>query len=127
MSCNSCKKDLFIVNKKYGLCDDCNYFRINGATKQEIYHRRSLKKNKTTKVYTIKQTTKKESVVKNKLSIIKNEIRLEAIQSDTYFCKGCGLGTSCDCSHILPVGSFKELETDKENIDLLCRDCHNIS
>ena len=70
MSCNSCKKDLFIVNKKYGLCDDCNYFRINGATKQEIYHRRSLKKNKTTKVYTIKQTTKKESVVKNKLRIV---------------------------------------------------------
>ena len=74
----------------------------------------------------IKQQTSKEADIKSHLSAIKNEIRLDAIQSNEYFCKGCGHTGVLDCSHILSVGKYKHLELVKENIQLLCRHCHLI-
>lgn len=38
--CNNCKREKPIVNKRYGLCDNCNYLRLNGKTKQEVYKER---------------------------------------------------------------------------------------
>lgn len=35
----------YIVNKKYGLCDDCNYARLhNGRSKREVYAERSVQR-----------------------------------------------------------------------------------
>ena len=77
----------------------------------------------------IKRTTSSEATVKKKLSKIKKEIRLEAIQDGTYYCQGCG-GKNPDCSvidvsHIMSVGQYKLLELVKENMQLLGRPCHN--
>lgn len=134
MCCSNCKKEKFIVNKKYNLCDDCNYYRLNGKTKQEAYQERAQSKPK--KVYKLKSSplknkqkvkvqTDKEKQIKNKLSTLKNSIREKAISNQEYFCWGCGKGgEQLDCSHILSVGQRKDLELEEENINLLCRECH---
>ena len=75
----------------------------------------------------VKRQTLKEAGVKSKLSILKREIEMEAVQNNEYFCKGCGISKAgLDKSHILPVGQFKHLELVKENIQLLCREDHII-
>lgn len=134
MSCSRCEKQKFIVNKKYNLCDDCNYYRLNGKTKQEVYQEKASQKSKKTyqtkksqlkKVSKIKIQTQKEKQVKNKLSQLKNQIREKAALNNQYFCWGCGKGgVQLDCSHILSVGQRKDLELQEENINLFCRSCH---
>lgn len=75
----------------------------------------------------VKKQTSKEKTVKNKLSALKKEIELEAIQNNEYYCTGCGkTQAGLDKSHILPVGTHKHLEVVKENIQLMCRSCHII-
>lgn len=74
----------------------------------------------------VKPQRDEEKEVKVALSKLKNDIRLEAVQNNEYFCKGCGKGGKyLDCSHILAVGYRKDLELCKENIQLLCRRCHS--
>lgn len=141
MPCNNCKRNLPIVNKKYGLCPDCNSVRLTGSTLQERHvesvlkfrHKTEEKAKQATPVEygssklrtPIKKQTSKEAAVKLKLSTVKQDIRLEAIQNNEYFCKGCGCTEALDCSHILSVGQYKALELVKENIQLMCRQrCH---
>lgn len=134
MSCNKCKQEKGIVNKKYNLCYECNFQRTHkGETllefqkrKQKEYQQKQLSKpgKKLVSKKPIKKQTAKESTIKSKLSILKNEIRLEAIQNGEYYCQGCGSADSLDCSHILSVSLYKYLELVKENIQLLCRTCH---
>jgi 5-methylcytosine-specific restriction endonuclease McrA len=73
----------------------------------------------------IKAQTTEEALIKKQLSALKQEIRLEAVQNNEYYCCGCGKTGVLDCSHILSVGQFKHLELVKENIQLLCRECHH--
>lgn len=150
MTCSgkNCSKEQ-IVNVKYNLCENCNSIRITGKS---LFERRSESAKKfqgkqisnvtkekkdrglfvrsivtpvSVKVFKpIKQQTAKEAGIKTKLSALKNDIRLDAVQNNEYFCKGCGCTGSLDCSHILSVGKFKHLELVKENIQLLCRVCH---
>lgn len=131
--CKQCKKNHHIVNKKYQLCDDCNYKRLHkGKSKQEIFLEK--KKNKPTlykKVQQfknkkpIKQQTIKQSNRQIELSRLKFEIELEAKQHNNYFCWGCGVSVPhLDKSHILSIGKRKDLELEKDNINLFCRSCH---
>lgn len=137
MCCSKCKENKPIVNKKYNLCDDCNFMRLHdGKTKAEVYSERA--KDKEPKVYIIKskstpsrsskpikQQTAKEKTRKNELSRVKSEIELDAVQDGKYYCWGCGHAKGgLDKSHILSVKQRKDLELDKENINLFCRDCH---
>lgn len=112
------------VNKKYKLCNECNYKRLHdGKSRVEIL----LTKQKPKKRYTLRQQTKKQPIISKQLSALKSEIELEKIQNGEYYCKGCGISKSgLDKSHILSVGRYKNLELVKKNIQLLCRDCHNI-
>lgn len=140
-NCEICSKAKPIVNKKYGACDDCNYFRIHGVTKQEAMKGKQaewMKKMQQKQIQRqlatpkkptapIKQQTSKESSIKTKLACIKREIDLEEVQNGTYFCKGCGHShVGLDKSHILSVGLYKHLELVKENMQLMCRKCHTI-
>ena len=134
--CNNCNKLKYIVNRKNMQCQDCNHFRLHNETIQETQNRKSkqyqekaklkVPKVQTTpkKIYKLKQSTSKQSLLNQKLSEVKNEIEMEAIQNDMYFCQGCGKGGGLDKSHILSIRQRKDLELIKENIDLLCRDCH---
>lgn len=147
MAClgQDCKSER-IVNVKYNLCNNCNSLRITGKTlferqvesskKSQSKQPSEPKEKKDRGLYVrsgtisnpsgIKKQTGKESIIKSQLSILKNKIRLYAIQNNEYFCKGCGCTGSLDCSHILSVGLFKHLELCEENIQLLCRYCHLI-
>lgn len=144
--CKGCERQSYIVNRKRMLCDECNHVRLHGESKQqtqakqtqkyqEKYQAKQLNKPIVTKVYefkpkknyVIRQSTKKEEIQKSLLSLVKKRVRKEAIDSDTYYCWGCGDGSqNLDCSHILSVKQRKDLELEQENINLFCRDCHNI-
>lgn len=119
------------VNKKYDLCDDHNYVRLNGKTKQQAFQEKVQTRVKA--IYTPSRKTYRpprqqrpeETLIKQKLSALKTEIEMDAIHSNEYYCKGCGKShPGLDKSHILSVGQFKHLELMKANIQLLCRDCH---
>ena len=206
--CKKCNQSKPLVNLKYELCDDCNFFRLNGVTKQEKYRKKSeenqLKKSvkvvvsdikkqpvtikelhpegsfrffhnnrqekyegkgikildievvgfhksyktlileddsilhcterdivkklpiqKEIKKVKIKQQTDKTRKNEEQLKKLKDSISNKAVQNGTYQCSGCGRGDEwLDRSHILSVKQRKDLELVEENIDLLCRSCH---
>lgn len=120
------------------LCQGCNHFRLHGETIQETQQKQNAKyienarektKNRPIsppKIYTIKQSSSKNTTQKAKLSELKFSISEEALLNDEYYCKGCGHSNGgLDRSHILSVKQRPDLELDKDNIDLLCRTCHN--
>lgn len=206
-NCKKCNQSKPLVNLKYELCDDCNFFRLNGITKQEKYRRKSeenqLKKSvkvvvsdvkkqivtikelhpegsfrffhnnreeeyegkrikiveiivkgfkqykvqlledkshlycteydivkklpiqREIKEVKIKQQTDKTRKNEEQLKKLKDSISNKAVKNGTYFCSGCGRGDEwLDRSHILSVKQRKDLELVEENIDLLCRSCH---
>lgn len=132
------------MNKKYNLCGDCVFEKSHdGKTRAQVYSERAAAKqaevhDRMSKLYApsrhkyipnhqkpIKQQTKKEKEVKSKLSEIKTAIDMDEVQNGTYYCKGCGHSkVGLDKSHILAVGQRKDLELDKNNMRLHCRNCH---
>lgn len=122
--CKDCNKERYIVNKKYYLCDDCNYKRMHsGLSKQEVAQSKAPKERKIKKYYI--KPKKKEIKIKSALSELKTYKELEAIHNDEYFCKGCGISyPGLDKSHILSVGQRKDMELIGDNIQLMCRKCH---
>jgi 5-methylcytosine-specific restriction endonuclease McrA len=138
--CKGCGENHYLVNLTKQLCDNCNYFRLHGQTRQEregkkhqewlergMAKQASKQSLKQPKVYTIKTATKKEANNLVKLVELKKKITLKAIQEDMYFCWGCGKGEEgLDKSHILSVKQRKDLELDEDNINLFCRKCHVI-
>lgn len=132
-NCSKCNLPKPIVNKKYNLCDDCNYMRLHdGKSKAEVLREKASTKIATVKHYQFKskkplsssQKTAKQIVIDKALQALKNSIRIDEQQNGTYYCKGCGHTHKLDCSHILSVKHRKDLELVRENINLLCRTCH---
>lgn len=94
-----------------------------------LYHSNAKKRNenKREKIAIIrgvkKQTKqqKKENSIKNELSSIKKEAKINHGTK----CEGCLKHfENLDYSHILSVGQRKDLEIDRDNKNLLCRLCH---
>lgn len=127
--CKGCQSDQYIVNRTKMLCQRCNHFRLHKETPEETLikqNQKYLERLKEKPYKPIKSVTKKQSRVNNLLSELKLDIRKQAQQEDMYYCWGCGKGgVDLDCSHILSVKQREDLELDRENINLFCRDCHN--
>jgi 5-methylcytosine-specific restriction endonuclease McrA len=143
--CSGCSLPKPIQNKKHNLCTDCVFKKNhNGLTQAEVYSEREksrasiksinkievinstniVKKSKRKKKTKSSQQLRQEEI-DIQIKLLKEQIRQEAINNDNYHCVGC-MKTSyiLDCSHIISVKQEKSLELVKENIQLLCRDCH---
>lgn len=107
--CVRCGK-LPIQNKFKKLCSEC-IFKENheGLSKAEYYKKRS--KNKAKKITG------------------ERDLFLEIWVERPHYCVKCGKHLGRDprsfyFSHIKSKGSHPELRLDKNNIELLCRECH---
>lgn len=108
--CKKCGQQGFIVNKTHYLCDKCNQIRLHGCSRQERY----IKKRKVVK-------TKKPS---GELALF-TEIWFER----DHICNKCGRVLHEPMrvhyfSHIHSKGARPDLRLDKNNIELLCMECH---
>lgn len=129
--CSKCQQNRPIVNIRRQLCSECNFERLhNGASRAEIYKERvqqrvESKVPRKKKLQSIGQSLK-EKQIKEQLATLKQAIEQQAIDEGRYYCWGCGKSsTGLDKSHILSVKQRKDLELEKENINLFCRKCHN--
>jgi 5-methylcytosine-specific restriction endonuclease McrA len=61
--------------------------------------------------------------MKNNTKLSKIKMELQDQQDGRCFI--CG-GMACDLAHLLPRSLYPEYITLKENLILLCRDCHNL-
>lgn len=110
----------------------------DGKTKAEVYSQRASMKpskpvvNRFNKACGLKkpqkrinQQTPKQAERAQQLSLLKSEIEIDAQQDGRYYCWGCDKGgVPLDKSHILSVKHRKDLELERLNINLFCRDCH---
>lgn len=123
--CLGCSHKTYITNKKYVLCDSCNYKRLhNGKTRIEVYG--SKPKIEKKKPQVVKKISEKQFGINKILNSIKKEIEFESFKKYGYLkCEGCGcLSDHMDKSHLVSIAQNKSLECVKENIQLLCRECH---
>lgn len=119
--CKECGSP-YIVNKKYQLCDECNFKRLHdGRSKREVYSQRQ----KRVLVKPIKPVSKKRTLVCK----VDDKIYEEIWREKEHICENCGkeLGEekkSLYFSHILSKGAYPEFRHRKENFNLLCFECH---
>ena len=108
--CKGCGNTFFIQNKTHHLCSECSFKRNHGGkSRREVYLERSRanKKNKVGEIYIFKEIWSERH----------------------HYCVNCGkfLGhevKSYFFSHIKSKGAYPELKYNKDNIELLCFDCH---
>lgn len=108
--CNECGKLKIIVNKKYALCDICNRKRLGNPRKMF-----SLKKGPLGN--------------KPRKSTGERAIFLSIWDERPHYCENCGkpLGDTPKThffSHKKSKGAFPEQRLIKDNIELLCYECH---
>jgi DNA-directed RNA polymerase subunit RPC12/RpoP len=135
-----------IVNKKYYLCEDCNYKRLhNGKTKEEVYKARKAGKiqkpipvkpkpkveadkadvfKSLKKQYSIPKISNKRAKVEKEL----NKVYSKIDHSREPVCEGCGKNGELSHSHLLSRYNRPDLITDERNIRLHCfgtyHSCH---
>lgn len=113
-TCDCCEQERMIVNKTHRLCDPCNKVRLNGQRTTEP----KVKKK-------IPYFSEKGRVAKAEVTKMKKGKIEEARENGRLFCEGCLKSKGLDNSHILSEKNYPQFRAEKENISLLCRDCHN--
>jgi len=95
-NCKKCNKNTWIYNKSKGLCRYCNAKRL---------HSKKSKKRKQD-----------------------NDWYESTFNQSTKVCEECGISlqgySKAYVSHILSKGAFPEFRYEKDNINILCFDCH---
>lgn len=106
--CLECEKEgiknYFITNKIHSLCNKHNKARLYGF---------NITKNI---IKPLKRVSIKETINKDKLKVIYQEIS----QEREHICSGCGNKNNLSHSHLIPRSRRKDLELDKENIKYHC-------
>lgn len=111
MSCQKCFKNRPIVNKRHGLCTECNQKRMYGdGFKPKVYHLKPI---------SIKETINKKAK-HEAYAIVAGLIKDKC-------CKGCGVTSTLTHSHLIPISKRKDLENNPLNITYHCliNHCHS--
>lgn len=145
MACKECGS-ICVVNKKYELCDDCNFVRLHGVTRfvSELRKAKDIVREES------KSGRAKKKRVDHSISKRTHIRRAEQVQKDqsTYLevflkspneCEECGAplpnefrdeNGSINCigqySHILSKSAYPEFRNDIRNFNRLCPNpCHD--
>jgi len=129
--CKECEKERLINSKQ--LCADCQYLKTHGKTRFEVQIEKA--KQKPAKVYQVKRKPLKKV---KKQPTGEYNVFLEIWDEREHVCVNCkqdldrfvdeetGSPSPMLFSHIKSKGSRPDLRLDKNNIELLCPDCHHI-
>ena len=113
---------------KDGLMNRCMTCEIERRTikgKEYLERSKARAKEKAANKKPIQYFSQKGKAIHDQLTEVKKQIRIEADNLDNRFCRGCGRGdVGLDCSHILSTKQRPDLQFDKHNVNLLCRNCH---
>ncbi len=142
--CKECGHTKVIVYQKGVLCHRCNDLRLQEARAQKSKDRErkavifdkgeaAPELNKLKKQYSINNLSSKGAKRRQEYRDLCKEIDQEAIDDNKYYCWGCGSGSRpLSHSHTIAKSQRKDLELDKDNLELECLDwggvkgCHNI-
>lgn len=92
--------------------------RMKAKAKQDL---------KPKKTYTIKNRSEKGAKRENEVKATKQKLKQEAKQDGWIECQGCGrFVKQIDGSHKIPLSRSIALASEKENIRLLCGECHPV-
>lgn len=115
-----------VVNKKFILCSDCNYFRMHGKSRYEVSREKKKKRDdKPKKIYRFKTKVNYEKINAYK------EFDKKKQDEDEVYCTGCGTTSCLSHSHLVPISFNKDLEADINNLTYHClameglEGCHN--
>lgn len=113
-----CGQTRYIVNRKFWLCQECNYIRRHGkeAIEEKRKKAENLLKGKVTRASKIKGKSEKQKEIDKELSRVYTEIELER----PHVCTGCGCTKNLSHSHIIRRSWSQEFVTVKENITYHC-------
>jgi len=133
-----CGQETVIVNKHYGLCDDCNYKRLHGGqSKSQVYQSRAIQRaidkpkvnptithdNRQVVVaelkskYSIKKISNKKAERDKRMHVTYAKID----QNRPPICEGCGRGDlPLSHSHLLSQHDRPDLADAEQNIRLHC-------
>lgn len=124
--CENCSYNRPVNSKS--LCPDCMYLKNHGETRFET----RVKKQREKKII-YKPIKRKQIKFKKKESTGELEMFCEIWEERPHYCSNtnCGrfLGNEMNIqffSHRKSKGAYPELRLCKDNIDLLCSDCHHI-
>ena len=128
-----CKRTNIPINSK-GLCMDCQFKKTFGKSRQEVYSERRKKKIKENPDKYKSKPRKRLKTPKKRLKK-KNTGELEMFreiwEERIHFCSNMNcmkyLGEELNpmfFSHRKSKGAYPELRLKKENVDLLCQECH---
>jgi len=125
--CNGCGDPKYIVNKKYGFCDECNFKRLHKGQSKFEY-------NKTKKKSIENKPKKRKAKVLTKTQEFRFELKEEykkvcdKIDNERdHLCTGCGTHEALSHSHIISrkdCAAINRLDliVDEKNITFHCID-----
>ena len=142
MNCKSCNIEKNIINKHFGLCQECNNERLHGSkygktytmSKKEIKPLRSRKNKAKKSLFSSVQATPKRNIKR----LAEDEaFYQECFDLSNHKCEECGVGLPDEFrndegkinarwrySHIIAKSIAPELRHDTNNINHLCLKHH---
>lgn len=124
--CKNCDSK-YIKNKTLQLCDNCNYKRLHeGKSKFEIAKERKILKPKSKPIF---KQTKRTPIKCVKKITGERELFIEIWYERLHYCSNCKIYLGQEpkaymFSHDKAKSIRGDLRLEKNNITLLCFDCH---
>jgi len=129
----------YVTNKKYCLCDNCNFIRLHGKNKFEY----ELDKQRNKSIVKKKKSSVISNLKQERIDKRKEELRLDEEVYYEVFCSQPNKCAECETelpdifrdsngfvidryqySHILSKGAYPEFRRNKKNFNRLCQRDH---